>query len=787
MDKRENLPAKLAAQDLATLTEKRGSLVARGMAAVLTNEKHALMKASDELYRQARGLYNQISNQGIQGVLCFGITESQMMGAFHQLATESYGKAYFPLYTLYSGWQSIKADSAQSLHFLNLATNWLLDNQYLNDPEIWHDLGLIYLGADNEQAIFWLRKSAEAGYFAAMWHLCGAYENEEDWDNALHWQIKAAKAGHKEAQHGLEQQHEHGDLETKIDDEQVFDWYVWSAEQGCLWAQLSLAYAFRCGDLIEQGDEQAAHWYMQAAIQDDPHAQSQLGKMYWEGRGVEQDDEQAEYWLEKSAEQGDPEAQYDFGQFLSQQGEVENAVLMIESASDQGYGPAQYLIASDEGAAFDVTEEECAELFDKALTWYEVEAKFDSELRLDLALMHLNSWQAPYNKSHRANRFDGLRLLEEVASEPLVIDSDNGEPSSKNDPQRRASRRLGIELLKHPNAGEVLEAIRWLSQAADLGDAVACVDLAKMYLCGHRGSLNSREPQPKLVEIDLQAAVYWYERGIQLRWSTAAYDLGFHYLEGMHLPQNLKLAEKWLLQAANAGHSSAKFVLGQEYASGVRLRQDADEAIHWLELATEDLKSAGLKLAEIYLDGKIIHRNFDEAIKWLNLAAEGGFRNKAMKLAAEKCTGGQFSAAEVLATQAWLIEMATQASEAFEAVSDEEYPDRVARNAFDLGELYELGLGVECDTEVAVAFYEHAAELDNRKAQTRLDELGVDWNVASKHEWEVTSDSKKTNSGMKELKRLMDKLPPEQQKKLIRNLAVRLALKKVRQRIKAKK
>lgn len=723
MDERENLPAKLAAQGLAATIERRGSLVGRGMAAVLSNAQLALMKGNDALYRQARELYDHISNSGNQGVLCFGFTENQMMNAFHQLATENYGKAYFPLYTLHRGWQSIKADPAQSLHYLNLATDWLLDNQHLNDPEIWHDLGALYVGNDADLAIHWFQKAAEVGDASSMWELVGAYEYKEDWGNALHWQIKAAKAGHKEAQHGLVQQHEHGDLETKLGDEQVFDWYVWSAEQGCLWAQMFLAFAFRCGDLIEQDDEQAAHWYLLAATQGEPHAQLQLGKMYWEGRGVEQDYDQAEYWLENSADQGSAESQYQFGQFLCEKGsEEEKAGQLIQCAADQEYGPAQYVIASDIGF-FDVSDEQCAELFDKALTWYEAEAKFDPELRLDLAFMHLDSWQAPYNKSRRANRFDGLRLLEEVASEPLVIDSDNGGPSSKNDAQRRASRRLGNELLKHPNAAEVVKAIHWLEQAADLGDADVCVDLAELYLRGSR-RFDNREPQAELVEINLQAAVCWYERGIQLGWSTAAYKLGSEYLYGKQLPQNLALAEKWLLQAAHAGHGSAQLVLGQEYASGARLRQDADAAIYWLKLSAVHSKSTGLKLAEIYLDGKIVPRNFDEAIKWLNLAADGVFRNQAMKLAAEKCAGGQFSATEVVATQAWLVEMAAQA---YETVSDEKYPAREAINAFDLGELYELGLGVEPDMEEAVALYIHAAELGNQKAQTRLDELGIDW------------------------------------------------------------
>lgn len=722
MDERENLPTKLAEQALAATTGKRGSLVARGMAAVLSNEKHALMKTCDELYRQARGLYNQISTQGIQGVLCFGITESQMMGAFHQLATESYGKAYFPLGTLYRGMQSIKADPAQAEHYSKLAHIWLHANQHLNDPEIWHDLGAIYEGENVELAIYWFQKSADAGNASSMWGLVGAYEFNEDWENALHWQIKAAKAGHKEAQHGLEQQHEHGDLETKIDDEQVFDWYVWSAEQGHLWAQLFLAYAFRCSDLIEQDDEQAAHWYLQAATQGEPHAQLQLGKMYWEGRGVEKDDEQAKHWLEQSADQGESEAQHQFGLFLWEMGEQEEAAELIQYAADQEYGPAQYFIAFDEGITFDVDDEQCEELFDKAFSWYEERVvSGDSELRLDFALMHLDCWKSGVYESRRVSHSEGLRLLREVASEPIAIDFD-GKPSSKYDVQKRACARLGIVLKLSNNAEDVAEAIHWLKQAADLGDAWSCKDLADMYLCGHGRGLYSREPHPKLIEIDQQAAIYWYERGFQLGWSGAAYQLGLRYLEGKYLPQNPALAEKWLLQAANAGYHSAQSKLGAEYASGDRLKQNAEAAIYWLKLAAEHLQYEGLKLAEIYLDGKIAPRNFEEAIKWLTYAAERGTsRNYAMNMMAHKCFDGRFNAAEESFAQAWMVQMATKA---IETVADTKYPAVEARN---LGELYELGLGVEKDMEKAIYWYRQSAESGDYRAQTRLNELGIDW------------------------------------------------------------
>ncbi len=676
MTERENLPAKLAAQGLTATTEKRGSLVARGMAAILSNTTLVLTKDNYALYRQARDVWNRITDDGNK----FGFGDIWSKNEFAELkisydtflmlADAGFEKAYFPLAMMFSvgvpvysddGKEMIRIDNKQAQHYAQLSFNWCRGKQFSEeavfDPEACNDLGVLYMVGEEEWGNYYLggflnnmnyqpnyklafryfMDAADAKNSAAMFNLSGMYESgygvEQNWGKSLYWQIKAAEAGHEKAQRGLEMQHEHGDLESKIDDEQVFEWYVWSAEQGHLWAQLFLAEAYRYGGCIDQDDEQAAHWYMQAAIQGESHAQLQLGKMFWEGRGVERDYEQAEYWLEQSAEQGDSEAQYQFGQFLFEKGdEEEKAVQLIQSAADQGYGPAQYTIASDIGL-FDVADEQCAVFFDKAFSWYEEHAKFDISLRLDFALMHLDCWQASFNQSCRANRFDGLRQLEEVASEPPVIDFE-GEPSPGNDAQRRASRRLGNELLKHPNGSEVSEAIHWLEQAADLGDAVACVDLAELYLCGNRrfSRFDSRELQSKLVEVDLQAAVYWYERGIKLGWSTAAYMLGREYLHGKYLPQNLVLAEKWLLQAANAGSRSAMTLLGEEYESGSRFAQDNELAAHWykkvLNTVEEGEWRASYNLARMLEIGKGVSLDLDQAISLYKRAACDGNGHK---------------------------------------------------------------------------------------------------------------------------------------------------------------
>jgi len=371
MTERENLPVVIIAQELAATTEKRGSLVARGMAAVLSKIQLALTKDSDALYRQARGLYDHISNQGVEGVqgfIRFGFTESQMMDAFHHLATAGYGKAYFPLCKLYGGMQSFKGDPEQAERFHKLAHDWLHANQHLNDPEIWHDLGAFYEGENVELAIHWFQKAAEAGNVSSMWGLVGAYEYKEDWENALYWQIMAAEAGHEEAQRGLEMQHEHGDLAEKIGDEQVFDWYVWSAEQGHLWAQLFLAEAYRFGDVIERDDELAVHWYLQAAEQGNAEAQCGLGYMYWGRRDMEQ----AVYWTLKSAEQGYDKAKSHLYMLTVsddlEESDFQKILKWNQEAAEQGDAHAQCIIGRKywNGHGVEQSDEQAVYWFRKA-------------------------------------------------------------------------------------------------------------------------------------------------------------------------------------------------------------------------------------------------------------------------------------------------------------------------------------------------------------------------------------------------------------------------------------
>jgi len=737
MTETKNLPTQLTDQSLVPFTGKHHSLVARGMLE-LSKENN------DAIYRQARKTYNEITDNGT--ISWCGAEErkvpmAKVFKVFQNLAEKGYGKAFFPLSTIYQGEQSIEGDLVQAKYYREHAFDWLHSNEHLNDPEIWCDLGILYMHDDNQLVVHYFQKGADVHDPNCMWMLSDAYafgaEVEQDWNEAQYWQIKAAMAGHAKAQHGLEIQHDRGDLD--IDDKQVFDWYTWSAGQGYVWAQVLLADTYFAGHTMESyfegkkeycsywhDEEQAVYWYEKAAIQGDPHAQLQLGKMYWHGMScIEQDYEQAKYWLEKSIEQNNPEAQHQSGLFLFDMGEVEQAIMYVQYATEQDYGPAQYdyalLLSQDNDDLSDEDLEHCCDLFESAFIWYfeRISESGDLELRYDYAMMHLNNWNNwQINKHRRANRYKGLSLLREIADEPSPIDI----PLPAYDIQRRACRTLGKKLLNdNPEKEQVLEAIHWLSKAVKLGDVNACTDLAELYLYGHAGGGSCREPQVKLVEIDQKLAVYWYERGVQLGWCTASYELGSHYLEGKHLPQDLALAEKWLIHSAKEGSSFAPILLGMEYASGARLHQNSDPAIYWLIKATESDSRAFIELAKIHFDGKIISRDFEKAINWLSrLRDEKNIRwNDAIKLIAEKCFDGRFNTRQETTAQEWIEETASMLEKRVSDTDDHMYMCRTS----NLAELYELGLGVEKDMEKAIHWYRQSGSY---RAKEHLRELGIE-------------------------------------------------------------
>ncbi len=130
MNERENLPVAITAQNLAATTEKRESLVGRGLVAL----------RNDALYRQAREIFD-----GKDGVKNWNVGRKKgnnrewnvaknpamysAFKSFKQLANESFGKAYYPLAILYRDRNDIEDGHIHAGYYTRLAFDWCLANQ----------------------------------------------------------------------------------------------------------------------------------------------------------------------------------------------------------------------------------------------------------------------------------------------------------------------------------------------------------------------------------------------------------------------------------------------------------------------------------------------------------------------------------------------------------------------------------------------------------------------------------------------------------------------------------
>jgi len=305
MTDREKFPAVIN-QKIAVHSGQRGSLVMRGLVAVQVSKALALAQDNDALYREARNAYNRITDDGNKhgwGDIWSTGELAELNAAFQvfqRLGDRQYSKAYFPLSRFYTGYQYIPENKELAQHYERLSFDWCYASQLQNDPEIWNDLGALYLcGAGIEAnfylAHFWFTKAADAGDAKGMFNLCRMYESgdgvEPDYEKTLYWQTKAARNGHIEAQYGFGLQYGH--------------------EAQCL-----------LGEEYEFGDgwrdyKAAAFWYREAAEQGNERAQNNLGLMYANGTGmtilgqffgIEKNVELAIYWFRKAAELGNQHA-----------------------------------------------------------------------------------------------------------------------------------------------------------------------------------------------------------------------------------------------------------------------------------------------------------------------------------------------------------------------------------------------------------------------------------------------------------------------------------------------
>lgn len=103
---------------------------------------------------------------------------------------------------------------------------------------------------------------------------------------------------------------------------------------------------------------------------------------------------------------------------------------------------------------------------------------------------------------------------------------------------------------------------------------------------------------------------------------AAQYNLGMKYARGDGVPQDYKVALKWLEMAGNRGDADAQAALGVMYQKGQGAAEDLNLAALWYKRAAQQGdKLSQYNLASLYANGRGSMKNDKEAFFWVSLAA----------------------------------------------------------------------------------------------------------------------------------------------------------------------
>lgn len=175
------------------------------------------------------------------------------------------------------------------------------------------------------------------------------------------------------------------------------------------------------------------------------------------------------------------------------------------------------------------------------------------------------------------------------------------------------------------------------------------------------------------------------------------------YLKGdseLQVEKDMKQAVNWLTKLAELENGLAQFELAMLYLQGSGVQQDAKQALHWMERAKSNGDENAYEHGEAC--AKIVE--LQEAVTDGDLQAAAALAQEYMNMGLAMEEGNEFFGL--------CLQLATAAAEA-----------NVPEAMWILAQLYEHGLGVEDDSELAVGYYRRGSDLGNAACQHGLGSL----------------------------------------------------------------
>ena len=495
---------------------------------------------------------------------------------------------------------------------------------------------------DPHRAVELYTKAAELGVVSAQNNVGYAYFYgigvEQDYEAAARWYRMAAENGHPGAQHSMGHCYYHGKGVEK-DFSQAVNWYEAAAAKNHPGALNGLGACYQMGTGVEKDLQKALELYrkamelgsesgktnyealqkdMEAELtgedpalrlfeeaealeeQEDPsgafalyekaaqlgHGESQYrtGCGYYQGEFVEQNYEKAFFWFRKAADQNHTGGMHGLGLCYENGHGVEQdkkkALELYHSAVRSGNKESlrRYNALKQELDAQTPSGNQAVELFQQA---QELDKKndFAGSFKLYLQAAEMGLAEAQYNVAYSYYHGEGVPqdytkavFWYEKAAEQDHGDSLNGLGICyKNGKGVSRDKEKALELFRRAmEKGSVSGGKNYESLKKELDrESPNREEAARLYA----------QAQEKEQEKDHGAAFSLYLQAAEMGHAGACYSVGYAYLNGVGVGQDLKKGVSWLWKSADQQYAPAYVLLGDCYKEGRGVPRDESKAV----------------------------------------------------------------------------------------------------------------------------------------------------------------------------------------------------------------
>ena len=539
-----------------------------------------------------------------------------------------------------------------------------------------------------ESAIAPLLLAAQMGESEAATHLGDLYFYghgvDTDYEQSYYWFAKAAQSNNAYAQYSIAFMYIKGQFVEK-DDTQVIKWMKLAAENGYTEAQKNMGEYYYYGSFGCRRDmKEAIKWYEMGAKSNEPTCVFTLGLIYEEGDGVQKNILKAADWYQKGAQAGIPSCLYNLGKLIINKeisGEEEKGFNLIQQAAESGYSFAQNYM----GRAY-------------RFGWY-----------VNANPVRATNW---FTKAAEQNMPDAMCNLGDMYSyeDGLTIDYE--------------------------------KAFYWYEKAAETKHSRALTELGDMYYAG------------KGVRQDYQKAMEYYQKACDEGYPYAFYSLGFMYWKGQGMLPDKEKAQEYLSQAAAMGNESAFKLLNrmdheseeekdidpfarQAYLEAQQALADK-ETEKYINLLSQSANLGYVQalndLGDLYFNGELAPKHMGKAYEYFLKASQNGSGygsyscgfilmkgssdiprdiEKGLSMFRLAVDQNYKAATRDLARYYYSLETEEDNRKALDYYLQYiEYNPKDTDTLLHIGLIYESGLGVPLNIDLARRYYERAAEQD---------------------------------------------------------------------------